>query len=421
MSSNEKEEFNTTKYIIKVHVEVDGVVEKPDVVGAIFGQTEGLLGVELDLRELQKTGRIGRIGVNLELKSGKALGDITIPSSLDRAETAILAAALETIDRVGPCTARVTLDKIEDVRNVKRDKILDRAADILKKWDESLSPESAEITDAVMRAVRVDTINKYGPENLPAGPGLEESDSIIVVEGRADVLNLLKYGFKNTVAVEGTNIPKSIIDLCNQKTVTVFTDGDRGGELILKELLQVAEVDYVARAPPGKEVEELTRKEIIKCLRNKVPVEQVTSQIKAAAKEHKQPREEFAGRGREHKKEKPLYERKPVRKERVTRRLPDIQEAVLEKIDEIPETSEALILDDKGGEIVKTTVAELANKLDSVEGAKIVVFDGVITQRIVDLAFSKKISHIIGARVAKIQKKPAEITLTTFDELKSRQ
>ncbi len=417
MSLNDKEEFNTIKYIIKVRFEVDGVVEKPDVIGAVFGQTEGLLGDELDLRELQKTGRIGRIGVTLELKNGKATGEITVPSSLDRAETAILAAALETIDRVGPCTARMTLEKIEDVRSAKREKILDRAADILKKWTETVAPETADITDAVMRAIKTESITKYGPEELPAGPGLEESDSIIIVEGRADVINLLKHGFRNTVAVEGTNIPKSIIDLCNQKVVTVFTDGDRGGELILKELLQVADIDYVARAPPGKEVEELTRKEIVKCLRNKVPVEQILSQYKPVYKEYKPQSEPVEEKGKEMNVSRHAYPHRAVKRGRRVKPSISLPDAVVDKISTLPETSQALILNEGGEEIARLPVSELADKLESIEGANTVAFDGVITQRIVDLASQKKIRYIIGARIGKIQKKPMETELITFSDI----
>ncbi|WEU40676.1 MAG: DNA primase DnaG [Candidatus Odinarchaeum yellowstonii] len=417
MSLNDKEELTTIKYIIKVRFEVDGVVEKPDVIGAVFGQTEGLLGDELDLRELQKTGRIGRIGVTLELKNGKAAGEITVPSSLDRAETAILAAALETIDRVGPCTARMTLEKIEDVRSVKREKILDRAADILKKWTETVAPETADITEAVMRAIKPEDIVKYGPEELPAGPGLEESDSIIIVEGRADVINLLKHGFRNTVAVEGTNIPKSIIDLCNEKVVTVFTDGDRGGELILKELLQVADIDYVARAPPGKEVEELTRKEIVKCLRNKVPVEQVLSLYKPAYKEHKPQPEHVEEKIKEPYPTKHVHPRRIVKKGRKIKPAISLPDTLVDKISTLPETSQALILNEGGDEIARLPVSELADKLETIERAHLIAFDGVITQRIVDLASQKKIKYLVGARIGKIQKKPAETELITFDDI----
>ncbi len=267
------EESDTTKYVIHAHISAEGVVERPDVVGAVFGQTEGLLGADLDLRELQKTGRIGRIEVNITSKYGKSSGNILIPSSLDKIETSILAAALETIDRVGPCISKISVTKIEDVRSSKRQQIIERAKHILTAMFDESVPESQELTDAVKQAVRVEEVTFI--DNLPAGPNVLDSDAILVVEGRADVLNLLKYGIKNAIAVEGTNVPALVAELSKKKTVTVFTDADRGGELILKELLQVADVDYVARPPDGKGVEELTQKEIIKSLRSKVPVEQV--------------------------------------------------------------------------------------------------------------------------------------------------
>ena len=269
---------DTTKYLIHISLTAEGVVEKPDVVGAIFGQTEGLLGEDLDLRDLQRTGRIGRIDVQIASKKGETTGEILISSSLDRAETAILAASLETIDRVGPCVARVTVASIEDIRVSKRRKIVERAKEILIERFEDGTIDSDELLDDVRQSLRIEKIGSVGEEKSPAGPNVLESDAIIIVEGRADVLNLLRYGIKNAVAVEGTNIPRTVIDLCEKKTTTAFFDGDRGGELILKELLQVADIDFVAFSPRGKSVEDMTRKEVIKTLRNKVPVEYVRDQ-----------------------------------------------------------------------------------------------------------------------------------------------
>jgi DNA primase len=269
---------DTTKYLIHISLTAEGVVEKPDVVGAIFGQTEGLLGEDLDLRDLQRTGRVGRIDVQITSKKGETTGEILISSSLDRAETAILAASLETIDRVGPCVAHVTVATIEDIRVSKRKKIVERAKEILIERFEDGTIDSDELLDDVRQSLRIEKIGSIGEEKAPAGPNVLESDAIIIVEGRADVLNLLRFGIKNAVAVEGTNIPKTVIDLCEKKTVTAFFDGDRGGELILRELLQVADIDFVAFSPRGKSVEDMTRKEVIKTLRNKVPVEYVRDQ-----------------------------------------------------------------------------------------------------------------------------------------------
>lgn len=269
---------DTTKYLIHISLTAEGVVEKPDVVGAIFGQTEGLLGEDLDLRDLQRTGRVGRIDVQITSRKGETTGEILISSSLDRAETAILAASLETIDRVGPCVAHVAVASIEDIRVSKRRKIVERAKEILIDRFEDGTIDSDELLDDVRQSLRIEKIGSVGEEKAPAGPNVLESDAIIIVEGRADVLNLLRYGIKNAVAVEGTKIPKIVIDLCEKKTATAFFDGDRGGELILRELLQVADIDFVAYSPRGKSVEDMTRKEVIKTLRNKVPVEYVRDQ-----------------------------------------------------------------------------------------------------------------------------------------------
>lgn len=265
---------NATKYMIKAKITADGIVEKPDVVGAIFGQTEGLLGDDLDLRDLQKSGRIGRIEVEIVSKGGKSEGIIYMASSLDQVETVILASALETIDRVGPCKASIRVLGIEDVRVTKREKVVERAKELLNDLIVQSKGTSSDLTQSIRQSIQVEEITTYGKDRCPAGPAVKDSESIIIVEGRSDVLNLLRAGIKNAIAVEGTNIPKTVQDLSREKVATAFTDGDRGGELILRELFQTSEIDFVARAPRAHEVEELTSKQIVKCLRNKVPGDQ---------------------------------------------------------------------------------------------------------------------------------------------------
>jgi len=261
---------DTAKYLIHATITADGVVERSDVVGAIFGQTEGLLGDDLDLRDLQQSSKVGRIDVEVDSEGGRSTGEVTIATSLDRVETAILAASLETISRVGPCQSTLEVTEIEDVREAKRRAIVERAKELLtEQFDDSIM-SSAEIMDEVREAVRVADITEY--RGLPAGPRVVDSDAIIVVEGRADVLQLLRSGVKNAVAVEGTNVPDAIADLTQERTVTAFLDGDRGGELILRELLQIGEVDHVAFAPEGKSVEDLSRREVMRALREKVPL-----------------------------------------------------------------------------------------------------------------------------------------------------
>jgi DNA primase len=367
----------TTKYIITAKFEVEGVVEKPDVVGAIFGQTEGLFGPDLDLRELQKSNRIGRIEINLRSERDKTFGSIKIPSSLDKASTAIIAAAIESIDRIGPCAAKITLEKIEDLREEKRKKILEKAKEILKNWVLESSPSSEEVIKEVSNVIKASEVCSIGPEGLPAGPEALESSSIIIVEGRADVINLLRCGIKNVIGIEGTKIPQTIIDLCKNKEATAFLDGDRGGDLILKELLQVAEIDYVVRAPPGKEVEELTPKEIMKQLREKIPVEQLKLENHTLVKS-------------------------------------TLPKEILETIKELKGTLEAVFFDEQGKILARMPVGELAEKIKDVSEAYYLVFDGIVTQRVLDLAEAKEIKVIVGDRIAEIAKIPVNIKVLTF-------
>ncbi|MFX1453596.1 MAG: DNA primase DnaG [Promethearchaeota archaeon] len=400
-----REELSTTKYIIKANVEIEGIVEKPDIVGAIFGQTEGLLGDDLDLRELQKTGRIGRIQVEVTSEGGKSTGVIIIPSSLNKVETSILAAGLEAVDRVGPCSATISIDKLEDIRKTKRETIISRAAELLKSWEEKVVPESQEISDEVIKSVRIEEIQKYGSEDLPAGPEIDQSETILVVEGRADVLNLLKYGYKNAIAVEGTNIPQTIVDLTQKKTIIAFVDGDRGGELILKELKQRGDIDFIARAPMGKEVEDLTRKEIIKALRNKIPVEafdQQSDKQKEKGKKVKRPKHQKKG---EKDKQKQVV-------------LPELPENLLKESNAIQQTLRAKLFDNEFNPFDEVSVSELADKLPTYsEDIKAIVFDGLITQRLVDISVEKGVLYLIGVRIADLTKKPANLIVIEINQM----
>jgi len=378
--TSESQYTSTTKYIIKAKFEVEGVVEKPDVIGAIFGQTEGLFGPDLDLRELQKSGRIGRIEIDLASKQDKTTGTIVIPSSLDKVSTALIAAAIESVDRIGPCDSKILLEKVEDVREEKRKAIMDKAKEILRKWVIEVTPSTEEILKEVSEAIRSAEVVGYGPEELPAGPEIEGTGSIIIVEGRADVINLLKCGIKNAIGLEGTKIPQSIIQLCKNKEVTAFLDGDRGGDLILKELMQVAEIDYVARAPQGKEVEELTPKELLKALRERVSIEHLG------------------------------VERMPPPK-------PSVPDEVAATAHQLRGTLEAVIFDESGRPITRIPVSELAEKISQIEGANTLVFDGVVTQRLIDLAENRNIKLVVGDRISEIAKRPMNLKIMTMNEL----
>jgi len=360
---------DTVKYNIYANIVIDGVVEKPDVVGAIFGQSEGLLGEELELRDLQKTGRIGRIEVNISTKAGKSTGSVTVPSSLDMVETSIIAAAVEGVDRVGPCNAKITVRDVEDARTAKRKSIIDRAKGILKKLMDEEIPESGELAEEVKKAVQLSEISTY--KDLPAGPGVHGADSVILVEGRADVINMLKAGIKNAIAIGGTNIPNAIVEVCKEKTTIAFLDGDRGGDIILKELAQVADIEFAARAPKGKEVEELGKKEIIMALRRKTPLSQIRG-ISSGVKE---------------KESVKVVENKE-------KRLLSLLEAVKGKLT-------ARLYDSNLNQITEIEIKDLIDSLAGVQ-PYCVVFDGIVTQRLVDAAASSKVKYIIGVNKSSI-------------------
>ncbi len=462
---------STTKYMVKARINADGIVEKPDVVGAIFGQTEGLLGDELDLRDLQKSGRIGRIEVEISSKGGKSEGIVHIPSSLDQVETVILASALETIDRVGPCKAGIKILSIEDVRITKRERIIERAKELLNELMTQSNQTGIDLTDSVRQSVQMEEIVHFGKERLPAGPNVKDSDAIIVVEGRSDVLNLLRSGIKNAIAVEGTNIPKTVMDLSKERIITAFVDGDRGGELILRELFQVAEIDFVARAPRPLEVEELTQKQITKSLRNKIPAEQYIEMYgisdalngkkkeereeekprrserppreekeerpakdERPAKEERPPREERNGRDERPKKRESRFDTEAAerfkkkepreKRESAPRQAPKVEKNLSEQqifyrdmITDMSTSHNAKLIAD--GEIKhETTVRELVETLkNNTDKLDAIVFDGVISQRILDIVADKGIPVVVGAKMGSVTKQPSGVEIWTKEDL----
>jgi len=444
------------KYVIHAEAEATGLVEKPDLIGAIFGQTEGLLGEDLDLRELQKSGRIGRIDADIQTVSGVTKAKVTIPSSLDMVETSIIAAGVETITRVGPCDAKFKILQIEDVRDVKRKAVVDRAREILKTFMSSELPDSKEISEELRQDIRADNITTY--KGLDAGPGVEGSEGVIIVEGRADVLTLLRNGIKNAIAVGGIKIPAEIVDIIKDKNVTVFADGDRGGDLILKSLKNAGvKIDNVARAPPGREVEGLARKEIIMSLRRKKTAEEAFAEIEGPSEgDRNQSNENRGDRGRREGGSRERRDGDRGRREGGGSRerrdgdrgrregggsrerrdgdrgrreggnrerrdddrppRPVIEEPVkssqesmlLEKLSGIK--NEALLLDDKFEEIKRINI-DLLKKDKDVKKASALVIDDVITKDILELASNCK--YIVGITTAGNLMPPADKVIVT--------
>ncbi len=413
----------SSKYVIHATINIEGVVDRPDIIGAVFGQTEGLLGADLELRELQRSGRIGRIEVNTETRAGKTSGTIIIPSSLDKAETVIVGASLEIIQRIGPCNAKVKVDKIEDVRISKREAVVSRAKELLRELMEGSMPDSQELADEVAYSVRVMEATEYGTERLSAGPTIDESDEIVVVEGRADVLNLLKHGFKNVIALNGTGVPKTIVELSKKKTITVFVDGDRGGDLIIKGLLDAAEIDFVAKAPDGKEVEEITKKEIHKALRGRISAEQAEMEL---TNKKPEPRTSL----RPQQRAAPAQRTAPQRSSAPQARRPyqaaaprrvavseSEKKAFKEMLEDLIGTKGAYILDNKLNILGKVPITELESTIKSLgSGIYAVVLDGSVDKPLIGVAERTSVKHIIGSD-SKVKPQETRINILTVNQL----
>lgn len=371
---------STIKYLIEADFTTNGIVERPDIIGAIFGQTEGLLGQGLDLRELQRTGRIGRIDVKTKEKDGRTSGIILIPSSLDASETVLIAAAIETIERIGPCESEIKLKSVKDIRAVKRDYVVERAKEILGKLLDEELPQTTELAEQIKNSVRAAEITDYN--GLPAGPDIDISDELIFVEGRADVLNLLKNGIKNAIAVGGTTVHEPIKQLSTKKSVTVFLDGDRGGDLILKKLIKTSNIDFVARAPEGKEVEELTKKEIFKAIRDKITIDQYNEKSKEKMKKSKK------------------------EKEQITDSLDD---DIKEKIDNILEkmvgTKAAYIFDKSMKLKGKIPLNKFDEKNKNLKEAEIILIDDTINDKFIDICEKANVKYIVANKSDKKYKR----------------
>ncbi|MEM2855948.1 MAG: DNA primase DnaG [Candidatus Nitrosocaldaceae archaeon] len=365
------------KYHVKIKFEVDGIVEKTDIIGALFGQTEGLLGPEMNLNELQKLSKVGRIEVNVNIKQNKSNGDIIIPMSTDINTVALIAAAVESIDKVGPFTAKFSLVAIEDIREIKKKNIVERAKKIVQEWATKSMSESEEMLKEIYGATKTGKLATFGTEKLACGSGIYDSDWIILVEGRADVINLLRAGYDNAIAIEGAKIADSVIELCKEKKkVIAFLDGDRAGDLILKELENTVKLDKVARAPVGKEVEDLTPIEIVEIL------DEVTKDVR---------------------------EKKIETKDK-------FDEKIIEIFPEINETLEARGYNEEMNEVFRVPVSNVVKELQGHPDVRYLILDGIITQRLIDTASEVGVKSIVANRIAEIKNPREGIVLKTFDE-----
>jgi DNA primase len=405
------------KYHVKLKFEVDGLVEKADIIGAIFGQTEGLLGPEMNLNELQKVSKVGRIEVNVDTKSNIAKGDALIPMSTDISTAALIAAAIESIDKVGPFQARFGLIGIDDIRAIKKKVIVDRAKKIVQEWATKTISEGEEMLKDVYDASKPGKLTAFGKAQLACGTGVFDSDWIILVEGRADVINLLRAGFDNAIAIEGAKIDETVTKLAEGKKVIAFLDGDRAGDLILKELQGMVKVDKILRAPSGREVEECTPIEIAEILKETMPFVSADLQQLSSLQPPQSEGRQIQKRDKEEQVEQQQQTQTlPNSNAHQQRDNADILLAVKEVYPQINQTLEAVLLDSSMKTLLKIPVSDVVKKLNSMEGAKMLVLDGIITQRLVEAADKAGIEYIVGHRMSEL-KKPTDVRVRTFVDM----
>ena len=370
------------KYHVKLSYDVDGLVEKADIIGAIFGQTEGLLGPEMNLNELQRVSKIGRIEVTSTSNENTTKGNALLPMSTDIDTCALIAAAIESIDKVGPFDSHFKLEAIDDVRASKKEDIVKRAKEIKQKW----STQSVSEGDDMLKNVHEGNSGKvttFGKSKLHCSSGVFDSPWIILVEGRADILNLLRAGYDNALGIEGSRIDESIKDLCDKKDkVVAFLDGDRAGGFILKELRSVVNIDVELRADEGVEVEELTPKRIDEILK---PVAESMNQQTIKPKSLSEDDTELA----------------------------DLAQKIYPNIND---SLESVGIDGNNKEVFRFPISELVEKIASQSNIKYIILDGIITQRLLDAAKEIGVEFIIGHKIAKLEN-TSNSTLKTFTEL----
>jgi DNA primase len=430
------------KYHVKLKFDVDGLVEKADIIGAIFGQTEGLLGPEMNLNELQKVSKVGRIEVNVDTKSNSARGDALIPMSTDISTAALIAAAIESIDKVGPFQAKFSLVGIDDIRAIKKKVIVDRAKKIVQEWATKTISEGEEMLKDVYDASKPGRLTTFGKAQLACGVGVFDSDWIILVEGRADVINLLRAGYDNSIAIEGAKIDETILKLTQGKRTIAFIDGDRAGDLILKELQGLVDIEKVYRAPAGREVEECTPLEISEILKdveqfikdkindtNTVPsnVQQIRNHYRIDQNQNQSTNQDqnssitynrnFTNQSLSKHNNYDNNDQSQNPDNMITKEDEEVSSIVKTVFQEINETLDAMVFDKSMKRIVKIPISEIMKKISDLKDGNLLILDGIVTPRLVEAANKSGIKYIIGHRTSNLRKARPDVRVQTFSDM----
>ncbi|MGD1836085.1 MAG: toprim domain-containing protein [Nitrososphaeraceae archaeon] len=279
-------------------------------------------------------------------------------------------------------------------------------------------------------------LTSFGKGQLACGSGVFTTDWIILVEGRADVINLLRAGFDNSIAIEGAKIDESITNLTEGKKVIAFLDGDRAGDLILKELRGLVSIDKVYRAPQGREVEECTPLEISEILSNVMEnIDNSIANKKTQSSSNNYQKYQRTNNTNQYHSNLSSRDSQFIsnKNEDYVSKNDQNTNYYLSKDDvvtfdektistlrtlhsEINETLEAILLDDSMNTILKVPVSELIKKLPDISGGKILILDGIITQRLIDSSNKSGIEQIIGHRLGDI-KQHYSIKINTFNNI----
>jgi len=230
-------------------------------------------------------------------------------------------------------------------------------------------------------------------------------------------------------------VPDAVAELTAERTVTAFLDGDRGGDLILEELGQVGAVDYVAVAPRGHSVEDLSRDAVMAALRDKVPYDSVAEADSPAAaldaagttvsesdggtavasvesgEVEQVSKPETAADGAaapETETAAPETEAKSPEA--------DTPPALSDHVDDIisRESGAVRLLDAELTVLAEGDSADVMSLIESCEPVpRTVVLDGTCTQKVLDIAAQRGIEHIVAAEEGEFVKQPASVQTRT--------
>ena len=294
-----------------------------------------------------------------------------VPTALDQSETRLLTPYLYTVVWCVPCFSRIEVVKIFSVRGSKREYIIERAKKLMRNIDGST--DSRIISNEIKESAKMAEIQEYGKNKLPSGN--LSGKEVIVVEGRADVLNLMRNNVNNVIAMNGTKLPDEIKELSKDKEIILFVDGDRGGKLIVRNVVDNARIKYIAVAPDGKEVEELTGKEIYMNLRKKIPTEDFFSKGKSS-RSFSEEKEEATKFNEEIKEQ--------IEKIKLDEQTKDKIKEIYKKT---KKSGGVILLDNKFNEIQNVSLRNLGRILRNKEQKpSMIIIDGTVTNSIIKSA-----------------------------------